>query len=87
MTLFKLKDTHQGIIESLRDQAEMNALEIGEDKEAMPEWDAADLIDELMAALREIADGAKDPADIARKALDPFARMIQNYESGNTTSG
>jgi len=80
MTLFQMKNTHQGVIEDLRDQAEMNALELGEDKEAMPEWDAADLIEELMTALQSIADGATDAVGIARKALDPMQRIIANYD-------
>lgn|GEM_PF-1695407 len=87
MKMMPLKDTHQGIIDDLRDIAHFNSAELGERPETMPEWDAADLIEELMSALQKIADGAPNPEEIARKALDPFARMIHNYEAGSTGSG
>lgn len=87
MTIFRLKGTPQGIIDDLRDEAEVTALEIGEEKEAMPEWDAADLIEELLDALLQIADGAPNPEAIARRAIDPMRRILENYTSGKTTSG
>jgi len=87
MNMMPLKDTHQGIIDDLRDQALTDALELGENPQSMPAWDAADLIEELMSALQKIADGAPDSQDIARRALDPFARMITNYATGKTGSG
>lgn len=86
MTLFKMKDTPRGIIETLRDQAEMTALEIGEAKEAMSDWDAADLIEELMEALQQIADGAPNHQVIAKRAIDPMRRVLENYADGKTGS-
>lgn len=73
-----MKGTHQSIIEDLRDQARFNAVELRQSAETMPEWDAADLIEELMAALQQIADGSPDAQKIARKALDPIERIIKD---------
>ncbi len=78
MTLSRIKGTPQGIIDDLREEAEMTALEIGEPKEAMPEWDAADLIEELVEALQQIADGAPNPETIARRAIDPVRRIMES---------
>lgn len=58
------------IVEDLRLTAEMDAIELGEPKTDILEYDAADYIDHLRGALQRIADGDPKPAKVATEALD-----------------
>lgn len=71
-----MRDTPQGIVEGLREDAEADAREIGVDQKEMPGWEAADYIDHLTEALRRIADGEVEPGAIAMDALDPVKWML-----------
>lgn len=78
-----MKLTIAEIISELRDAARADASEI--DPRVMTEvdfleWEAADLIEELMAALSKIRDGAENPRQIARDVLDEKARLIRGLQ-------
>ena len=78
-----MKLTIAEIISELRDAAREDASEI--DPRVMTEvdfleWEAADLIEELMAALGRIRDGADNPGQIARDVLDEKARRIRSLQ-------
>lgn len=65
-----MRDTPEGIVEELRDAAELQALELGVAKESLTGWEAADHIDHLRAQLGRIADGEEPAKEIAAEALD-----------------
>lgn len=78
-----MKLTIAEILSELRDAARADASEI--DPRVMTEvdfleWEAADLIEELMAALGRIMDGADNPGQIARDVLDEKARRIRGLQ-------
>ncbi|KPH79332.1 hypothetical protein [Bosea vaviloviae] len=78
-----MKLTIAEILSELRDAAREDASEI--DPRVMTEvdfleWEAADLIEELMAALGRIRDGADNPSQIARDVLDEKARRIRSLQ-------
>lgn len=65
-----MRDTPEGIVEELRETAEMQAVELGVPKENLTEWEAADHIDHLRTQLGRIAAGEEPAKVIAAEALD-----------------
>lgn len=70
-----MRDTPKGIVEELRFSAQLDAEELGDVVENMPQTEAADYIEHLSAALERIAQGEADPVHIAVDALDTVKWM------------
>jgi hypothetical protein len=73
MKLPKYKPEH--MIEELRDSAREDfddlLPDIDHDLEEMFTWEAADMLERMHGALKQIADGTPDPQAIAKAALNP----------------
>jgi hypothetical protein len=52
------------------------------DVKEMSAWEAADMIEAFYAALKRIAEGARDPAKIANVAIDPQQWTLVKLKKG-----
>lgn len=74
-----MEDTPDGMIEELRFQAIEEAAETGVAQEETLYWEAADMLQEFLTALRGVASGVLDRQDI-QDLLDPIKRFRRALE-------